>query len=118
MIVSLHTPKSGGTSFKSLLENHFGESLKEDYKDVPINTPLDKRIRNVKDFDVKFKLYLKKYYYLKGVECIHGHFLPFKYKSLLKNDNNKFITWLRDLIIITGKGLIEGKNQVYCIRKL
>lgn len=96
MLISLHTPKSGGTSFKIFLETHYGNRLKLDYNDKPINTEIEERIKNAKNFNKKYKIYLKNYYKLKGIECIHGHFLPYKYKESLNDDKTRFITWLRD----------------------
>src|SRR5690606_39025041 len=42
--------------------------------------------------------YKKHFYLLNNVKCIHGHFMPYKYHSLLKNKKNIFVTWLRDPI--------------------
>lgn len=96
MLISLHTPKSGGTSFKQLLEDYYKIRFLGDYSDKPINTEFEERIKRVKNFDRKYKFYLKNYYKLKGIECIHGHFLPYKYRESLQDDQTKFITWLRD----------------------
>ncbi len=98
MIVSLHTPKAGGSSFKVLLQNHFKTQFKSDYSDTPFNTEKSLRQLDAIKFDKKFRLYKKSLYQLKGVECIHGHFLPYKYNSLFGNKNVNFITWLRDPI--------------------
>lgn len=96
MIISLHTPKAGGSSFKVLLESHFKDRFLGDYSDLPINTNEFKRKADVINFDKKFRLYKKYIYRFKKVECIHGHFLPYKYSSLLVNPEVIFITWLRD----------------------
>ncbi len=98
MIISLHTPKAGGSSFKIILENHFKKKFIGDYSDMPINNSREKRERKAVNFDRNFRLYLKYIYKLKEIECIHGHFLPYKYSSLVHNDNVNFITWLRDPI--------------------
>lgn len=96
MIISLHTPKAGGSSFKVLLENHFKNRFLGDYTDLPINTNEVKRKADVIKFDKNFRLYKKYIYNFKKVECIHGHFLPYKYSSLLVDSNVSFVTWLRD----------------------
>lgn len=96
MIISLHTPKAGGSSFKVLLENYFKNHFFGDYSDKPINTSEVKRKADAIKFDKKFRIYTKHVYRLKKVECIHGHFLPYKYASLLDDPNVNFITWLRD----------------------
>lgn len=91
MIISLHLPKTAGTSFAAALEQYFGTNLLKDYADLPMNTPeyernkiaLQASLSNAeKDFQ--------------GIECIHGHFLPIKYLLLAKAQEVKFITWMRN----------------------
>jgi hypothetical protein len=91
MIVSLHFPKTAGTSFARSLEEHFGGAFLRDYADLPINAPALERNRHAvqaclenerKDFS--------------NVECIHGHFLPLKYLLLGVRREVKFITWMRE----------------------
>ncbi len=94
----MHTPKAGGSSFKILLEDHYNKSFLADYDDLPINKTLDERTRNAEKFNRKFKAYNKYIYKYKKVDCIHGHFLPFKYSSLLGKKDVFFITWLREPI--------------------
>jgi hypothetical protein len=91
MIISLHLPKTAGTSFAKSLKAQFGKALLKDYADLPINTPVYERNLNAlqaciengaKDFA--------------GVQCIHGHFLPLKYLLLSAKREITFITWMRD----------------------
>jgi hypothetical protein len=90
MLVSLHLPKTAGASFLAALEECFPDSIYRDYADFPINTPVLKRkihalkmcaINGVKPYE--------------NIECIHGHFLPLKYRFYR---DAKFITWVRDPI--------------------
>lgn len=92
----MHTPKAGGTSFKELLENHYKSKFVGDYKDFPINKTIEQRHVEVKKSNRQFQFYKKFYYDFKNIQCIHGHFLPYKYKSLVDKDNHKFVTWFRD----------------------
>lgn len=96
MIISLHTPKTGGGSFKRLLINHFGKSFKGDYADIPLNKSLEDRTRRATEFDDDMNTFKKSSYKILEIECIHGHFLPYKYKKLLNNKDTLFITWLRE----------------------
>jgi hypothetical protein len=91
MLISVHLPKTAGTSFGQSLDNHFGKQVLKDYGDWPINTPPVKRnlralrdcLRNsIRDFG--------------DVKCIHGHFLPLKYRLLDARPDVKFVTWLRE----------------------
>ena len=96
MLISLHTPKAGGSSFKKLLEENYKHQLLSDYNDKPINKTVDERQLEVLTFRKKLRLYKKYIYEYKNYQCIHGHFLPYKYDYYLKRDNCYFITWLRE----------------------
>lgn len=96
ILISIHIPKTGGTSFRQILETTYGKDngflLDHPWlEDVPTalkGNKLDDR----KDDDIRKAL--------KGLRCIHGHFPASKYKRLLSIDGIKpiFITWLRDPI--------------------
>lgn len=88
MLVSLHLPKTAGSSFLASLESHYGSYLLRDYGDLPIVTPIVSRNCNA----IKACL-INAVKTPNSVECIHGHFLPLKY-LLFKEAN--FITWVRD----------------------
>ena len=94
MLISVHLPKTAGSSFATSLNNHFGEShYRADYNDWPINTPKTKRrYQAIKDF------FLNQKRDFSGIECIHGHFLPLKYLGLRNDSDTKYITWMRDPI--------------------
>ncbi|MEQ9064913.1 MAG: hypothetical protein RIE58_12120 [Vicingaceae bacterium] len=95
MIISLHSPKAGGDSFKEILRNHFGKGLKEDYGDIPLNkTPVDAFA--AADSSRKAINLMSYLYPLKGITCIHGHFVVWKYSGLIGRNNVHFVTWLRD----------------------
>lgn len=93
MIVSVHTPKAGGLSFKDLLECHFRRHFYPDYIDLPANKSLQQNIAEVRKFHRKFSLIDRHLFKVKQIRCIHGHFLPYKYSSL---KGACFVTWLRD----------------------
>ena len=96
MIISMHAPKSGGTSFKTILNQHFGKSLLEDYSDKPINQSTEKRNQDAEKHNSSLNFLKKATYKLKGIQCIHGHFLPYKYHKFKTDKNVYFVTWLRD----------------------
>ncbi len=91
MLVSVHIPKTAGSSFRAVLERHFVNSILLDYGDLPINTPAglrqshalnEAKVNSCRDFG--------------SIKCIHGHFLPAKYLPLHASDRAQFVTWLRD----------------------
>jgi len=92
MIISVHIPKTAGTSFLKTLEAHFGTGLLQDYADLPTNTPQYERNRAALLASVDYA----EQDHLTGVECVHGHFLPLKYLLLSVKKDLRFITWLRN----------------------
>ncbi|MCI0654403.1 MAG: hypothetical protein L0Y39_07990 [Methylococcaceae bacterium] len=88
MIVSVHIPKTGGASFRSVLSQHYGDGLYLDYADRPIMEPqLGRKIRAVAGC---FAARRRSQRY----QCVHGHFLPIKYALL--GGQNSYAVWLRD----------------------
>jgi hypothetical protein len=90
-IISLHLPKTAGTSFSKALEDHFGTQLLKDYADLPINTPVFERNRAALKAGIGIGDRG-----LDGITCVHGHFLPLKYLLLADKADLRFITWMRD----------------------
>lgn len=90
MLVSLHLPKTAGTSFGAALEGHFGARLRRDYGDLPLNTPAD--TRNASALHAALALDDGG---LQDVACIHGHFLPVKYLLQAGRRDVRFVTWMR-----------------------
>jgi hypothetical protein len=90
MIISLHLPKTAGSSFKASLQQHFDHKMLLDYADLPINTPPFQRNQNamisgLQNAERNFE----------ESECIHGHFMPAKYLLLDSIKPLTFVTWLR-----------------------
>jgi hypothetical protein len=88
MLISLHLPKTAGSSFLASLEQHFGDGLLRDYADAPLNK--SKTRRNV---TALYRCLLNGFRPFRNVECIHGHYLPLKYMLCRKTT---LITWMRD----------------------
>lgn len=91
MIISLHLPKTAGTSFRKSLELQFGKLLIADYADLPLNTPVLRRKLSALYECVVIALRPPT-----NVKCIHGHFLPLKYSLVGLRRQAIFVTWLRD----------------------
>ena len=97
MIISLHMPKCGGTSFQELLQNHFRLRFSKD-DDYPLHWSPAQRRDEAKRWRRKIIRRHKYCYRYRFAKCIHGHFLPYKYDYFYGMDGNMFITWLRDPI--------------------
>ncbi len=91
MIISVHIPKTAGTSFGLALKDKFGERLKPKYGDRLFNMPVFERNKKalLAAIDNSELMY-------ENMDCIHGHFLPVQF--LLRNDLEPltFITWMRN----------------------
>lgn len=92
MLISVHLPKTAGTSFIRSLQSHFGASLLRDYDDLPLNTPQYERNKAA----LLSGAHIIESGDFSNIDCIHGHFLPLKYLLLGIKKDLKFITWLRD----------------------
>lgn len=91
LLVSVHLPKTAGTSFASTLRAAFGTAYRDDYADLPMQHPRWRRQWHA----------LRAGRALRGtlphdIACIHGHFLPVKYRIALAGRPAHYVTWLRD----------------------
>ncbi|RDS80980.1 sulfotransferase family 2 domain-containing protein [Dyella psychrodurans] len=93
IIVSLHLPKTAGTSFGNALRTHFIGRYKDDYHDTGLSKPTWQRRRAALRLG-----HVIARFGLGDIECVHGHFLPVKYLALKKRRGSIFVTWLRDPI--------------------
>lgn len=93
MLISLHLPKTAGTSFLVALKSYFGQSLMEDYGDHPLHKGTSRR-----NFHAVHACLRNAFppSYLKTPECIHGHFLPLKYILLNLPARKRYVVWMRD----------------------
>lgn len=92
MLISLHLPKTAGSSFKKTLDNHFQDELYLDYGDRPLQK--NKIIRKC----LATCMFVQNIFKKSEHDCIHGHFMPVKYKYLINNENVTFIVWMRESI--------------------
>ncbi|WP_158754996.1 sulfotransferase family 2 domain-containing protein [Dyella sp. S184] len=90
-IISLHLPKTAGTSFGSSLASHFGDRYRRDYADQGICKPMAQRCEAALAAGVEIAAQG-----LGDIECVHGHFLPVKYLPLAATRELTFVTWMRD----------------------
>lgn len=92
MLISLHLPKTAGSSFAASLKDHFGEKLKKDYSDLPLHKSAPQRNSNALYHSVRNHFIND--FLVNNTECIHGHFLPLKYRFI--KGQHSYITWMRD----------------------
>jgi len=91
LLISVHLPKTAGTSFGESLTDRFGDRLLRDYDDAPLNAPplgrkLSALLGGVRNLVTPPE----------RADCIHGHFLPIKYRWLPLRRPARFVTWMRD----------------------
>jgi len=71
MIISVHVPKTAGSSFRNGLVQRFGERLFQVYFLRPISSHIEHRLTRVK---YKWKLFFKGRDIARRYDVIHGHF--------------------------------------------
>lgn len=91
MIVSVHIPRTAGSSFRAYLRQHPSIHVVEDYGN-PIFVP--SLVRNSVATVAGWKQRWKKVD--PDTDIIHGHFLPTTYRHLRAVNDTKFITWFRE----------------------
>lgn len=90
-IISVHLPKTAGTSFRATLKSAFGNSYLDDYSDGGISVSAHERTSAAA---AAGPLIAKQG--LHGISCVHGHFLPAKYLLLGQARDLTFVTWMRE----------------------
>ncbi|MEH6590831.1 MAG: sulfotransferase family 2 domain-containing protein [Halioglobus sp.] len=93
LYVSVHIPKTAGTSFQLFLKQVFGEGLILDYRSKPLDSDYEQRaVANLAEDNETYRHILQ---LLEQRDvCVHGHFLPAKYLALFPDAT--LITWLRE----------------------
>lgn len=84
-------PKTAGSSFGRALEREYGQGYVEDYNDRPLQVHSPARVSRAIASAGANMIGMSAN---KSTVCIHGHFLPVKYRFLRRPA--LFVTWLRD----------------------
>ncbi len=89
VLISVHVPKTGGRSFKAVLEHHYGDAFFPDH-------PWDQKRSFIRRGSKPLN-WVADWRDLRGIGCIHGHFDYKKYRALRFSPlvAPRFITWLR-----------------------
>lgn len=94
MVISVHIPKTAGTTFRSYLRAIYGRHLCCDYgQSNPMTHGLIARSLYA-DTGPKPPENLRQACHKKGIKCIHGHFHAEKYRAIFPDA--RYIVWLRD----------------------
>jgi hypothetical protein len=85
LIVSIHVPKTGGETFRDILEAMTGGHVQRDYGDRPLAPPtLGHRLR----------LATARPHLDPGTRAVHGHFIATKYYR--RYPQARYMAWLRE----------------------
>ena len=93
LLISVHLPKTAGASLRHALVEHFGDRLLQDYEDRPLNAGTVSR--NTRALSQCLKN-CRGRSDLQEFACIHGHFMPLKYRLLPTPKKKQYVTWMRD----------------------
>jgi len=91
MLISLHLPKTAGSSFKMTWQDYYKDKVQFDYVDLPLQTK-----KSLRQCSAAYAFTQNIFTKHSEIECIHGHFLPVKYKALAVRNDVIFITWMRN----------------------
>jgi hypothetical protein len=91
MIISIHIPKTAGTSLRLQLQRHFGERLLSDYEDWPEEDTPGARERNAMNRETVLGMVDT---IRTNFDVIHGHFAASKYAGLFPEA--RLLTFVRD----------------------
>lgn len=91
MLLSLHLPKTAGTSFADTLRAAAAGGYRDDYADLPMQHAAAARRWRALRGGWRLRGSIPA-----GVTCIHGHFLAIKYRIALGARPARWITWMRD----------------------
>ena len=91
MIVSIHIPKTAGSSFRAGLEQQLGQRLLTDYEDRPLSDSLSDRWRRLR---TRVKIYRRVDDLVTKYDAVHGHFIASKYGCL--GDRAALCAFFRD----------------------
>lgn len=93
MLISVHMPKTAGSSFQATLAAHYGEALQLRYQDQPLHRSAWSR-----NFDASMDCLRNRGPKITKINaaCIHGHFLPLRYRFSQADTTMQFVTWLRE----------------------
>jgi len=90
ILVSVHFPKTAGTSFGVALRARYGSRLLEDYATLPLQRPRGWREWEAMRAGARARRCILR------CAAVHGHFLPVKYRIALRGRRADHVTWLRD----------------------
>ncbi|MEQ9299448.1 MAG: hypothetical protein RIF33_12825 [Cyclobacteriaceae bacterium] len=111
LIISVHMPKAGGSTFREFLKSHVMGKMVGDYLDIPLTYSASKNLEKAKVYTKDMRLTQKLSLRYHNVKCIHGHFIAYKYVHLIRSNNTVLITWLRDPIERLGSHYYYWKRN-------
>jgi hypothetical protein len=90
MLIGVHIPKSGGTSIRSVLNDHFGKNLFTIYGEMPFKDSPEVRKQKLQNQNL-----VETGESFQGCNCIYGHFLPYRFLQYSEQSEIQFFTWFR-----------------------
>tara|TARA_R110001592_G_scaffold215025_2_gene468292 strand:+ start:64713 stop:66581 length:1869 start_codon:yes stop_codon:yes gene_type:complete len=93
LLISVHFPGVDVAGYQALLEHHFGEQFLRDYEDRPMRISAFQRNVDALGNCARLPGLAAE---VQTDTCLHGHFLPLKYRLISSRFRKRFVTWMRD----------------------
>lgn len=93
ILISVHLPKTAGTSFQDSLRAAYGDRLQLRYEERPLHRGVRERQRRVVLGALQHAVFGLQD---DSADCIHGHFLPASYRRIRGRSPVRYVTWFRN----------------------
>jgi hypothetical protein len=93
MLMSLHLPAVTVDGYLAEVDEHCIESIVEDYMDKPMGA--SSALRKATALRGCFRYARQAYVSEKGI-CVHGNFMPLKYRFFESRLEKRYVTWIKD----------------------
>ena len=92
VLISLHLPAVTVDGYLALVDEHCSDSIVEDYRDRPMGS--GSAVRKATALRGCFRYARQTYVSERGI-CVHGNFMPLKYRFFEPSLEKRYVTWVK-----------------------
>jgi hypothetical protein len=93
MLISLHLPAVTVDGYLAVIDENFSDSIVEDYRDRPMRSGCVARKATALRGCIR---YARQTYVSERGVCVHGNFMPLKYRFFESRLEKRYVTWIKD----------------------